>query len=313
MVQSRPDLLAEWEQEEKRHEEWPEVDFVRSKGLVDPNVGFAFEAPQDVAPTVTVGTNGGSFADGEAPGAWGGEHQGGGGEEGGGGGGGSESSRSNRTGSTVTFDRMAKKEGQDDDRAPSRARSSRGSSRGSSRPSTDNSDYEMHTDDEDDEDDSDGSDRPTTREARDEQKRRRQERMGTPTGNAPNAGPGAPVASLGWIVNLRLPACGLEVDLADLSPVLVGPFLVCLDLSKNKGVVGDLQVFRTSYCDALRELYLHNTNVSGDFKSIGPRHCPDLKICFLQGTAVTGGLENLPGEVSRPKSRANGLANTPVG
>jgi hypothetical protein len=129
--------------------------------------------------------------------------------------------------------------------------------------------------------------------------RRAKRDVSTPSANVADA-LGPPLTSLGWIVNLRLPSCGVELNLAELAPSLLNPHVRGVDLSGNKKVAGDLIVVQHAKCDRLRELLLHGTSVTGNYRSVSREFCPALELCLLQGTLVIGNLDHLPGERGRP-------------
>jgi hypothetical protein len=140
--------------------------------------------------------------------------------------------------------------------------------------------------------------RGDAREARRAAQRAKRD-VSTPSANV-NDALGPPLTSLGWIVNLRLPSCGVELNLAELAPSLLNPHLRGVDLSGNKKVAGDLIVVQHAKCDRLRELLLHGTSVTGNYRSVSREFCPALELCLLQGTLVIGNLDHLPGERGRP-------------
>lgn len=156
IAKRNPELAEEWEQEARRHQEWPFVDF--SKSVTDlPKEAYE----QDEASPF--------FTGGDQPQSWGGV--------------GNQENGSQRQGSrgSVNFSKP-----------PSRA--SGGDSEGG--------------DDDGDDDDSDGS----SVDSEERSRREKRKLMGTPSNNAPSRF-GGKVASLGWIVALRIPNCDLEVEL----------------------------------------------------------------------------------------------------
>lgn len=82
-------------------------------------------------------------------------------------------------------------------------------------------------------------------------------------------------------------------------PCLINRNLRSLDLSRNKKLGGDVEVFRDAGCFQLVDLFLHFTDVTGDFKSVSKRFLPAIQVCLLQGTKVIGNLVHLPGEATR--------------
>lgn len=151
IAKRNPELAEEWEQEGRRHQEWPFVDF--SKSVTDlPAEAYAEDEGSAF------------FTGGDQPQSWGGKKQ--------------ESmgaARSNSRGS-VNFSKP-----------PSRDSRAEGS-------------------------DSEGEESDASSVDSEERSRRREKRrlLETPSNNAPSPF-GGKVASLGWIVALRIPNCDLEV------------------------------------------------------------------------------------------------------
>ena len=299
-----PELGLEWKMEEERRAEWPCVDFSKSEGLLDPSLpGGGFEAPREIG--ITGEGNGlGTFDGGMLPSSWDDKNNDGemslrSGVD----------SRGGGSASQVSFRVDAKSA--DGGRAPSRSKSPKKKQQGSTRESSTFTDNGGDGNDDSDGDStssggytmSDTESEPRTpneKEARALSRaarraaRRAKRDTSTPSANITETLRGPPLITLGWILNLRLPNCGLALDLVELAPALLNGHVRSVDLSNNPKVTGDLVVVKRAHCERLHELLLHNTSVTGDYHSISREYCPELKLCLLTGTFAEGELKDLP-------------------
>lgn len=289
--------------EEERRAEWPCVDFSKSEGLLDPSLpGGGFEAPREIGITGE-GHGLGTFDGGMLPSSWEDHHDNGdvslqSGVD----------SRGGGSASQVSFRVDAKSA--DGGRAPSRSKSPTkkpGSSRerstftddggegddGSGSDSASSGGYTMSDTESEPRTPNEKEARALSREARRAARRAKRD-LSTPSANITETLRGPPLITLGWILNLRLPNCGLTLDIVELAPALLNGHVRSVDLSNNPKVSGDLAVVRHARCERLHELLLHDTSVTGDYHSISRNYCPELRLCLLTGTFAEGELKDLP-------------------
>ncbi len=104
------------------------------------------------------------------------------------------------------------------------------------------------------------------------------------------------------VLRATFPLIRRVIDIGDLFPILLSPWLKHLDLSRNKKVRGNVDVFKKEVFHSLREVYLHYSAVTGDYSSfrsgLGTK-LPHLEVATLLETKVTGDIACLPGDNER--------------